>query len=119
MAQHAEWHRYVWNEPMTPESFASITHITETICSPFAIRQFREIGLLPPVDSHPRVLDNACGSGRQTEILHDAYKDAKKPIEITCCDINEKMIERVQSRIYEGNWTNVKAHVIDAEVVAD
>lgn len=97
--------------------FANVIHITETICTPFAVRQFQLLGLLPPVDTHPRVLDNACGSGRQAEVLQQAYADAGKPIDITCCDISPGMIEGVQQRIKKGNWENVQAQIVDAEVL--
>jgi trans-aconitate methyltransferase len=106
-----------WKNQKTGSSaFANIVCVTEAICTPFTIRQFELLGLLPPVDSHPRVLDNACGSGRQTEILREAYHDAGKEITIECCDISPSMIGQVEKRIQAGNWQNVKAHVVNAEV---
>jgi SAM-dependent methyltransferase len=98
------------------ESLANLVYITEAICTPFSLRQFERIGLLPPIDSHPRVLDNACGSGRQTELLRKAYQEAGKEISIECCDISPGMISSVEKRIKEGNWQNVRAHVVNAEV---
>jgi SAM-dependent methyltransferase len=109
--------RISWaGETSASGNFANVIHITETICTPFAVRQFQLLGLLPPVDTHPRVLDNACGSGRQAEVLQQAYADAGKAIDITCCDISPGMISSVERRIKEGNWGNVKAHVVNAEV---
>src|SRR2546423_11215590 len=87
--------------------FANVIHFTESIGTPFALRQFHLLGLLPPVDGHPRVLDNACGSGRQAEVLRTAYSESGKQIDITCCDINGGMIDAVNERINSGNWTNV------------
>jgi SAM-dependent methyltransferase len=109
--------RISWaGETSASGNFANVIHITETICTPFAVRQFQLLGLLPPVETHPRVLDNACGSGRQAEVLQQAYADAGKPIDITCCDISPGMISSVERRIKEGNWGNVNAHVVNAEV---
>jgi SAM-dependent methyltransferase len=96
--------------------FANVIHVTENICTPFALRQFQLLGLLPPVDTHPRILDNACGSGRQAEVLRNAYSDGGKAINITCCDISRGMIEMVDSRIKRGNWTDVESYIIPAEV---
>lgn len=116
MSQHQGF-RISWSgEKSSTGLFANIIHITEAICTPFSIRQFHLLGLLPPVDSHPRVLDNACGSGRQTEILRQAYAEGGKSIDITCCDISPGMISSVERRIKEGNWTNVKAFIVNAEV---
>jgi len=94
----------------------NVIQLTETVCTPFAIRQYHLLGLLPPVDTHPRVLDNASGSGRQAEVLQQAYADAGKPIEITCCDLSPAMIDGVKRRIETNKWDNVKAHVVDAQV---
>jgi trans-aconitate methyltransferase len=117
MPEH-QGYRISWSsQTSSKESLASIIHITETICTPFAVRQFHLLGLLPPNDSHPRVLDNACGSGCQTESLRQAYTDADKPIDITCCDISSGMIAEVERRIKAGNWMNVKAHLVNAEVL--
>ena len=67
MSEHQGF-RISWSgEKSSTELFANMIHITEGICTPFSIRQFHLLGLLPPVDSHPRVLDNASGSGRQAE----------------------------------------------------
>jgi len=85
-------------------SLQSVISLTETICTPFSLRQFELLGLTPPVDSHPRVLDNACGSGRPAEVLREEYERRGQPIDITCCDISP------------GNWKNMKAHVVNAEV---
>jgi SAM-dependent methyltransferase len=109
---HIDWE----NQKPDSAALSTITHVTETICTPFAVRQFQLLGLLPPVDSHPRVLDNACGSGRPTEILREAYHDAGKEITIECCDISSGMIGQVEKRIKAGKWQNVKAHVVNAEV---
>ena len=109
--------RISWSSQTSSSSeLASIVYITETICTPFAERQFHLLDLLPPNNSHPRVLDNASGSGRQTEALRQAYAEAGKPIDITCCDISPGMIGEVKRRIKEGNWSNVKADVVNAEV---
>ena len=97
-------------------SLQSVIHLTETICTPFSLRQFDLLGLLPPIDSHPRVLDNACGSGRQTEVLRQAYEDKGLPIDIASCDLSPGMIDVVQKRIDNGNWKNVKALIVNAEV---
>jgi SAM-dependent methyltransferase len=97
-------------------SLQSIIHVTETICTPFSLRQFEFLGLLPPIDSHPRVLDNACGSGRQTEVLREEYEHRGLPIDITSCDIGPGMIDVLRRRIDTGNWKNVKSHVVNAEV---
>jgi len=97
-------------------SLQSVVHLTETICTPFSLRQFDLLGLLPPIDSHPRVLDNACGSGRQTEVLRQAYEDKNLPIDITSCDLSPGMIDAVQKRIEKGNWKNVKTLIVNAEV---
>jgi trans-aconitate methyltransferase len=115
MSEH-EGFRFSWSGESSSDSLASIIHITEVICTPFAVRQFNLIGLLPPLDSHPRVLDNACGSGRQTEVLRQAYADAGNAIDISCCDISPGMISSLERRIKEGNWTNVTATVVNAEV---
>ena len=115
MAAHG--YRISWAGQSSKDGdFANVIQIIENICTPFAIHQFHLLGLLPPMDTHPRVLDNACGSGRQVQVLHDAYKAAGQPIDITCCDISPAMIEGVQTRIKKGNWTNVDAHIINAEV---
>jgi SAM-dependent methyltransferase len=117
MSEHQGF-RISWSDQTSSsENLSSIIFITETICTPFAVRQFHLIGLLPPKDGHPRVLDNACGSGRQTEVLRQAYADAGKLIDITCCDISPGMVGKVEGRIKEGNWTNVKAQVVNAEVL--
>ena len=97
--------------------FAHAIQMFETICTPFTVRQYQLLGLLPPVDTHPRVLDNACGSGRQAQMLQQAYGMAGKPIDITCCDISQGMISSVERRIKDGGWDNVKAHVVNAEVI--
>ena len=116
MSEHQGF-RVSWStETASSETLAGVIYITETICTPFAVRQYQLLGLLPPIDGHPRVLDNACGSGRQAEVLQQAYADAGKPIDITCCDISPGMINSLEKRIKEGNWTNVKSHVVNAEV---
>ena len=116
MSQHQGF-RISWaGEKSSGGDFASVIHITETICTPFAVRQFQLLGLLPPVDTHPRILDNACGSGRQTEVLQQAYGEADKPIDITCCDISPGMISSIERRINDGKWINVKALIVNAEV---
>ena len=97
------------------DSLQRVIQVIETVCTPFAIRQFHVLELLPPDDAHPRVLDNACGSGRSTQILREAYMEKGLPIDITCCDLSPGMIESVQKRIDNGNWKNVKAFVVDAE----
>ena len=109
--------RIPWSES-SGTAFTNIVHITETICTPFATRQFQLLGLLPAVDGHPRVLDNACGSGRQTETLCEAYADAGRAIDITCCDISPAMIGLVERRIKDRNWTNVKTVLVSAEARA-
>jgi SAM-dependent methyltransferase len=108
--------RIAWDSSDDASSFANVIQLTEIVCTPFALRQFQLLGLLPPVDTHPRVLDNASGSGRQAEILREAYSDGGKAIDITCCDLSPAMINGVQQRIDKGNWDNVKAHVVDAQV---
>jgi len=111
-----EGFRISWAGHDDPAAFANIIQLTETVCTPFAIRQFHLLGLLPPTDTHPRILDNACGSGRQAEVLREAYADGGKEIDITCCDLSPEMISVVKQRIEKGNWDNVKAQVVDAQV---
>jgi ubiquinone/menaquinone biosynthesis C-methylase UbiE len=118
MSEHQGF-RIAWAEETSPTGgLAQIIQVTEAICTPFAVRQFHLLNLLPPKDSHPRVLDNACGSGRQTEVLHQAYAEASKAIDITCCDVSPGMVAALEARINGGNWTNVKTHILDAEVMS-
>src|SRR5271169_3358011 len=99
--------RLSWDTQSSADgSFQSVIQVTETICTPFSLRQFELLGLLPPIDSHPCVLDNACGSGRQTEVLREAYEHQSLPIDITSCDISPGMIDVLQQRIDNGNWKN-------------
>ena len=117
--QHAGF-RISWpaaGDAVSKADFETFLRVIESICTPFAIRQLHLLGLLPPLDSHPRVLDNACGNGGATECLHDAYAEAGKAIDITCCDLSPGMVSSVEHRIKEANWTNVKAFTVNAEVV--
>jgi len=112
--------RIAWSEAGKKSDkgdFEAVLPVIEAVCTPFAVRQFHFLGLIPAIDSHPRVLDNACGTGRQAEYLNETYIAAGKPIEITCCDIAPGMIAKVHKRIKDGHWSNVTAMVVSAEVL--
>lgn len=89
----------------------------EMVTGPSASQLIQQAGLLESSESLLVILDNACGSGIITSLLHGTLEDnVKERTEFICGDISQRTVDAVQQRITDNCWQRTKAQIIDAQV---
>lgn len=67
-------------------------------------------------DHHLVVLDNACGTGIVSRLLHQQLDDkTTKNWKLTCGDISEGMLEYTRLRAETEQWSNTETKIVDAQ----
>lgn len=86
----------------------------ERTVQPAALRVIELSGVLTA--SSPRiVLDNACGTGVVTALLHEKATWGETD-RIVAGDFSESMVKGLKERIEGMKWLNTEAKVVDAQV---
>jgi len=89
---------------------------TERVTGPPGARLIERAGLLKIKDEPLVILDNACGTGLITALLHDMLSpEVTKDMHVTCGDISPAMIAATSERIAEKGWKDVEAKIVDAQ----
>ncbi|KAJ6135601.1 Acetylaranotin bis-thiomethyltransferase [Penicillium capsulatum] len=99
-------------------NFVTEYDVAEKVTSPFAKDLIAQSGL--GANANPAtpltVLDNACGTGIVSSILHRQLDDrVKGNWTLTCGDFSEAMLERTKHRMKEEGWMNAETKVVDAQ----
>lgn len=82
-------------------------------CNQFVDVMWGQIGLEPDEAGEMVVLDFGCGTGLLADRLRSVVS------RVVCVDASPKMIEKVQSKIVDGKWSNVNAFVAGLACVRD
>jgi SAM-dependent methyltransferase len=104
------------------DSFVSQYKTGEKITGAFARTLIGQSGILTEskTKSQPDrplvVLDNACGTGVVSSILHHGLDEqVRKQWTLTCGDISEGMLKYTRARVEEEGWLNVEVKRVDAQ----
>lgn len=95
--------------------------IGEKVTAQFAQVLINQSGIthaLTDQDNPLVVLDNACGTGIISSLLHQQLdKETRNKWRLTCGDISESMLDYTRQRMTEENWTNTTLTTMDAQDV--
>ncbi|KAJ5805104.1 hypothetical protein N7474_010991 [Penicillium riverlandense] len=102
------------------DSFVSGYKTGERITGTFARSLVDQSRILTESSTAPDrplvVLDNACGTGVVSSILHHGLDEqARKQWTLTCGDISELMLKYTRARAEEEGWLNVEVKSVDAQ----
>lgn len=99
------------------EEIASKYKLADRFTAKPAKRLIEQSGLLQRTEKPLVILDNACGTGIVTAVLHDMLdQDVKDRMQITCGDFSSRMIQSVQEMIATNKWKGIEAQVVDGQV---
>ncbi|KAJ5604651.1 hypothetical protein N7510_009805 [Penicillium lagena] len=104
------------------DSFVSQYRTGEKITGTFAKCLISQSGILTEFKTKSQpdrplvVLDNACGTGVVSSILHHELDEhVRKQWTLTCGDISEGMLKYTRARVEEEGWLNVEVKSVDAQ----
>lgn len=109
-----------WENLFKNDKFINNYKTGEHITGHFAQSLLDQTGLVTEANSDPSktlvVLDNACGTGIVSSILHNKLDDAVKATwKLTCGDISPGMIEYTRRRMDRESWQNAEVRIVDAQ----
>lgn len=115
MAQQQDWRTLFVNDKFV-KNYKTGEHIT----GQFAFSLLGQSGLVEQANNNPSeplvVLDNACGTGIVSSILHNKLDPAVKANwKLTCGDISPGMVEYTQRRMASESWQNAEVKTVDAQ----
>ncbi|KAJ5215723.1 uncharacterized protein N7498_002130 [Penicillium cinerascens] len=92
----------------------------EKVTGQFAQSLIEQSGLVKDANANPEkplvVLDNACGAGVVSSLLHQQLNEkVKENWRLTCGDISEAMLEYTRGRLQREGWQNAEVKVVDAQ----
>jgi len=97
MASHAG----TWKDPRIAGAFKQ----AESITGPAGRRLIELAGLPEDTQEALIVLDNACGTGIITALLHDMLSaDQQAKLQLTCTDFAPSMVQSIQERLDANGW---------------
>lgn len=102
------------------DRFVRIYKTGEKVTGEFARSLIEQSGLVMDADTNPEkplvVLDNACGSGIVSSLLHQQLDEkVKENWQLTCGDISEAMLEYTRGRLQSEGWRNTEVKIVDAQ----
>ncbi|KAM5469143.1 hypothetical protein MauCBS54593_004495 [Microsporum audouinii] len=105
----------IWKDPKVVEDYRSAEKVTIA----FARSLVEQSGILSIRTEEERlsILDNACGTGAVSAVLHEMLHDwkAENGWTLTCADLSEAMINAVQEKIDAEGWTNTETVIVDMQ----
>lgn len=109
-----------WEKLFKDGKFVKNYQTGEKVTGQFAQALIDQSGLILETttnqDRHLVVLDNACGTGIVSSLLHQQLDDkAKKKWKLTCGDISEGMLEYARLRAETEKWPNTETRIVDAQ----
>ncbi|KAJ5907606.1 hypothetical protein N7495_000288 [Penicillium taxi] len=109
-----------WDTLFKSDSFVNQYKTGGKITGQYALSLIEQSNIIANSKLNPNqplvVLDNACGTGVVSSILHHELGDkVKKNWKLTCGDISPGMIESTRRRAEEEQWSNATTQVLDAQ----
>ncbi|KAJ5569652.1 uncharacterized protein N7459_009082 [Penicillium hispanicum] len=109
-----------WENLFRNEAFVNNYKTGEKITGKFAKALLEQSGLIANPKLNPDkplvVLDNACGTGVVSSILHHELDEkVKQSWKLTCGDISEGMLEYTRRRMSSEAWLNAEIKQVDAQ----
>lgn len=105
----------IFSDPKIVEDYRSAEKVTVV----FARSLVEQSGILSLLgEGEPlSILDNACGTGAVSVILHEMLPDwkVKNGWKLTCADLSEAMIDAVRAKIGADGWGNTDTAVTDLQ----
>ncbi|KAJ5105599.1 hypothetical protein NUU61_002946 [Penicillium alfredii] len=107
-----------WENIFKGNAFVNQYQTGERVTGTFARPLIEQSRLIDYTKSNPDkplvVLDNACGTGVVSSILHHELDDSvKRNWRLTCGDISEGMLEWTRHRMQEEDWQNAETKTVD------
>lgn len=103
---------YMWNNQKSATTYRS----GEKLTAPHAKHFIEQSGVATRTERPLVILDNACGTGVISSLLHRILdEDTRSNWELTCGDSSEAMVSITKDRIEEEGWNNAEAKVVDAQ----
>jgi ubiquinone/menaquinone biosynthesis C-methylase UbiE len=115
MASGQEWEKF-----FKDDKFAKNYKTGERVTEQFAQALIDQSGLIlesrTQQDAPHVVLDNACGTGIVSSLLHHQLDDkVKRNWKLTCGDISEGMLRYTKLRMENEHWQNAETKLVDAQ----
>lgn len=109
-----------WETMFKDNKFVRNYKTGEHITGKFALSLLDQSGLVTKANNNPSeplvVLDNACGTGIVSSILHNKLDTAVKANwKLTCGDISPGMVEYTRGRMASESWQNAEVKTVDAQ----
>ncbi|KAJ5914374.1 hypothetical protein N7504_003257 [Penicillium tannophilum] len=109
-----------WNILFNDDKFIKAYRLGEKVTGQFAQLLVDQSGVVADSKSHQDrplvVLDNACGTGVISSVLHhDLDEQVKARWKLTCGDFSDGMLEYTRRRIDSEKWMNAEVKSIDAQ----
>ena len=109
-----------FDDMFNSEAFIKNYKIGEKITGKFAQSLIEQSAVIADsksnLDRPLVVLDNACGAGVISSILHNELDDQiKRNWKLTCADLSEGMLEYTRHRMEREGWLNAELKKVDAQ----
>ena len=109
-----------WETLFKDDKFVNNYKTGEQITAQFAYSLLDQCDIINTANNNHNkplvVLDNACGTGIVSSILHEKLDDAvKSHWKLTCGDISPGMVEYSQRRMAGEGWQNAEVKIVDAQ----
>lgn len=109
-----------WEKLFKDNKFVKNYKTGERVTGQFAQALIDQSGLILESRNNPGrplvVLDNACGTGIVSSLLHQQLNDkTKSNWKLTCGDISEGMLEYTKLRMEKEMWQNAETKIVDAQ----
>ncbi|EFQ99087.1 hypothetical protein MGYG_02101 [Nannizzia gypsea CBS 118893] len=105
----------IWKDPKVVEDYRS----AEKVTTAFATSLIEQSGILSirSEEESLSILDNACGTGAVSAVLHEMLPDWKTKCKwkLTCADLSEAMVNAVKEKIEVEGWGNTDTAVADLQ----
>nr|KMM64586.1 hypothetical protein CPAG_00938 [Coccidioides posadasii RMSCC 3488] len=102
----------IWRDPKIVADYRSAEKVTVV----FAKSLVEQSGILSTAKEQTPlvILDNACGTGAVSMVLHDMLNDLTG-WKLTCADFSEAMIDAVKDTIKHEGWKNTDTAIADLQ----
>ena len=109
-----------WNILFKDDKFIKSYRLGEKVTGQFAQLLIDQSGVVADSKTHQDrplvVLDNACGTGVISSILHhELDHQVKAKWQLTCGDFSDGMLEYTRRRIESEKWLNAEVKTVDAQ----
>lgn len=109
-----------WDVMFKDENFVRNYKIAEKATGTFGESLIEQSAIVAEAKANPEkplvVLDNACGTGIISRMLHDKLDaHSRSQLKLTCGDISEAMIEYTRREAQKGKWSHVDLRIVDAQ----